>query len=111
MVYGTAAVVLLLAVFLTGQKVVGFSPVIYVWFLALAIIPQLIGHSSFNWALKYLSAAYISVALLGEPIGSSLLAYLFLTETPSLVEIFGGVIILIGIYLTSRAEQKSRITL
>jgi drug/metabolite transporter (DMT)-like permease len=110
MVYGTAAVVLLLAVFLTGQKVVGFSPVIYVWFLALAIIPQLIGHSSFNWALKYLSAAYISVALLGEPIGSSLLAYLFLTETPSLVEIFGGVIILIGIYLTSRAEQKSRIT-
>jgi drug/metabolite transporter (DMT)-like permease len=107
-VYGTAALVLLLAVFLTNQKVLGFSPVTYLWFLALAVIPQLIGHSSFNWALKYLSAAYISVALLGEPIGSSLLAYLFLTETPSLVEIFGGVMILIGIYLTSRAEQKSR---
>jgi drug/metabolite transporter (DMT)-like permease len=107
MVYGTAAVVLLMAVFLTGQKVVGFSPLTYVWFLALAIIPQLIGHSSFNWALKYLSAAYISVALLGEPIGSSLLAYVFLTETPSIVEILGGVMILIGIYQTSRAEQKN----
>jgi len=110
MVYGTAAIVLVLAVVLTGQKVAGFSPLIYVWFLALAIVPQLIGHSSFNWALKYLSAAYISVALLGEPIGSSLLAYFFLTETPSIVEIFGGLLILIGIYLTSRAEQKDRIT-
>jgi drug/metabolite transporter (DMT)-like permease len=106
MVYGTAALVLLAAVLLTGQKVFGFSPLTYVWFLALAVIPQLIGHSSFNWALKYLSAAYISVALLGEPIGSSLLAYLFLTETPSIVEIIGGVLILIGIYLSSRAEQK-----
>ena len=105
-VYGTAALVLLAAVFLTGQKVLGFSPLTYVWFLLLAVIPQLIGHSSFNWALKYLSAAYISVALLGEPIGSSLLAYLFLTETPSIVEIIGGVLILVGIYLSSRAEQK-----
>jgi drug/metabolite transporter (DMT)-like permease len=111
MVYGTAALVLILAVILTRQKVLGFSPITYVWFLALAILPQLIGHSSFNWALKYLSAAYISVALLGEPIGSSVLAYLFLSETPSLIEILGGVLILIGIYLTSRAEQKNKIIL
>lgn len=108
-VYGTAAVVLVLAVILTGQKVVGFSPITYVWFLALAVFPQLIGHSSFNWALKYLSAAYISVALLGEPIGSSLLAYFFLSEAPSILEIIGGVMILIGIYLTSQAEQKNKV--
>jgi len=39
--------------FLAGEPAFGYPPVTYVWFLLLAIIPQLLGHSSFNWALKY----------------------------------------------------------
>lgn len=103
-VYGTAAIVLIALVFAARQKLAGYPAVDYVWFLALALFPQLLGHSSFNWALRYLSAAYVSVNLLGEPIGSALLALVFLGEKPSLLEIAGGLLILCGIYVVSRVE-------
>jgi drug/metabolite transporter (DMT)-like permease len=105
-VYGTAAVVLAVLVLVFQQKVTGFSPTTYLFFLALAIIPQLMGHSLFNWALKYVSAAFVSIALLGEPIGSSILALFILSEKPTILEIGGGVFILAGIYLASQSESK-----
>lgn len=101
-VYAVAALGLLVLVAVSGAQMIGFHPVIYVWFVLLAFIPQLIGHSTYNWALRYVKAAYVSVASLGEPIGSSLLAMLFLNEPPTLLEIVGGVITLIGIYLATR---------
>ncbi len=106
-VYGSAALFLLAAVALTGDGMVGYPVHTYWYFLALGLIPQLLGHSTFNWALRYLSAAYVSVTLLGEPIGSTILAYFFLGETPGLLEITGGALILAGIYVASRPEKKS----
>lgn len=102
LVYGVGAVVLLLMVGVNRLPLGGYSAKTYLLLLALAVVPQLLGHSTFNWALRYLSAAYVSVALLGEPVGSSLLAYLLLAETPGVLEIAGGVLILSGIYLASR---------
>jgi drug/metabolite transporter (DMT)-like permease len=64
-------------------------------------------HSSFNWALRYLSAAFVSISLLGEPIGSTLLAYFFLGETPTALKIFGAILILAGIYIASRSETAA----
>jgi drug/metabolite transporter (DMT)-like permease len=104
-VYGTAALVLLAAVLAARLQLTGYPAIDYVWFLALALFPQLLGHSSFNWALRYLSAAYVSVNLLGEPIGSALLALVFLGEKPSLLEIAGGLLILGGIFIVSRGER------
>lgn len=104
-VYGTASLVLILLTVLTHQNVKGLPPQTYIWLIALAVIPQLIGHTSFNWALKYLSAAYVSIALLGEPVGTVILAYLFLRESPSVVEILGGVMILTGIFLSSQTRK------
>lgn len=104
-VYGTAAVALVIMALVSGQAIGGFSPVIYLSFLALAVVPQLLGHSSFNYALGYLSAAYVSVALLGEPIGSTLLALVLLKEIPTTLEVIGGLVILSGIYLATRAEK------
>jgi drug/metabolite transporter (DMT)-like permease len=66
-----------------------------------------LGHTSFNWALKYLSAAYVSITLLGEPIGSTLLAYFLLEETPSAMKIFGAILILFGIYIASQSEFRN----
>lgn len=107
-VYSVAAVTLLLLVLVSGQKLTGYSPVQYIWLLALALIPQLIGHSAFNWALKYLSAAYVSIALLGEPVGTIILAYFFLREHPTWLEILGGILILLGIGLaTQKRKLKS----
>jgi drug/metabolite transporter (DMT)-like permease len=106
LVYGMAAVVLIIFMLSAGESPFGYSPEIYLWLILLAIIPQLIGHSTFNWALGYLSAAYVSITLLGEPIGSTILAYFILHEKPTLIKLLGGVLILVGIYIASRAEAS-----
>jgi drug/metabolite transporter (DMT)-like permease len=107
LVYGMAAVVLIVIMFSARQVPFGYSPEIYLWLVLLAFIPQLIGHSTFNWALGYLSAAYVSITLLGEPIGSTVLAYFILGETPTLLKLAGGVLILAGIYVASRSEAQA----
>jgi drug/metabolite transporter (DMT)-like permease len=104
LVYGMAAIVLVIIMLSAGLKPFGYSPQIYLWLILLALIPQLIGHSTFNWALGFLSAAYVSITLLGEPIGSTILAYFILQERPTLIKLAGGVLILVGIYIASRAE-------
>jgi drug/metabolite transporter (DMT)-like permease len=104
-VYGVAALVLTVVVWVTGQRIKGFAPQTYLWLVALGVIPQLIGHSSFNWALKYLPATFVSIALLGEPIGSVILAYLFLAEAPAALEIIGGGMILAGILFSSQRRK------
>jgi drug/metabolite transporter (DMT)-like permease len=100
-VYGMAAIVLVLVLLASGAPAFGYAPRNYLWLLLLALVPQLLGHSTFNWALRYLSAAYVSVTLLGEPIGSAILAYFLLGETPGALLITGGILILTGIYIAS----------
>ena len=73
----------------------------------LALIPQLLGHTTYNWALRYLSAAIVSILLLSEPIGSTVLAYFFLHEAPTILKLFGAILILSGIYVASRKQSKS----
>jgi drug/metabolite transporter (DMT)-like permease len=104
-VYGTAAIVLILLVFSTRAPLTRFPAVNFVWLAALAVVPQIIGHSSFNWALKYLPASYVSIALLGEPVGSVLLAMAFLRESPAPLEIIGGILILAGIVVATRTQN------
>jgi drug/metabolite transporter (DMT)-like permease len=104
-VYGVAAILLLVIALVGHQPLRGFTAETYGWFLYLALGPQLIGHTSFNWALRYLSAAYVTVTLLSEPIGSSLLAWLLLKEPPTRLEVLGGALILAGIAIASRAER------
>jgi drug/metabolite transporter (DMT)-like permease len=106
-VYGVGAMILVLVVFITGQSMLGYSVGTYAWLLALALVPQLLGHTSYNWALAYLSAAYVSIAVLGEPIGSSILAYFILNEGVSSLKLFGAVLTLGGIYLASRGETHT----
>ncbi len=105
--YGMAAVVLDVLVAFSGQPVVGYRPQTYLWFLLLALVPQLIGHTSFNWALRYLSAAFVAITLLGEPVGSTALAYVFLQEVPSSLTLIGAILILGGIAVASLNEKKA----
>lgn len=101
LVYGTAAGILLGVVILKAEPIFSYKPETYIWLVALGLIPQLLGHSLLNWALKYISAAYVSLTLLGEPIGTSILAYIFLRESPTLLEGVGAVLILLGIVIGS----------
>lgn len=116
-VYGVAAATLFVLALISGHNFIGFhlpggsfqvfSP--WVWFclLGLALGPQLLGHSSYNWALGYLPAATVSVALLGEPIGTTILAFFILRETPSWIEMAGGGLILLGILITVRSSKTA----
>ena len=107
-VYTVAAVVLLAVCLLTGQRLAGYAPPTYLMILLLALGPQLLGHSSLNYALGQLSATLVTVAALGEPIGSALLALLLLGEAPPLLTLGGGVLILAGIALTTIGESARR---
>jgi len=105
LVYGIAAVALIIVMFISGESPIGHPTKAYGWIFLLALIPQLLGHSTFNWALRYLSAAYVSITLLGEPIGSAILAYFFLREIPPGLMIFGAILILLGIFISSSGEK------
>ncbi len=106
LVYGMAAIVLLTVNLLVGNSFRGYPAQAYFWMVMLALVPQLLGHTIFNWALGYLSAGFVSIALLGEPIGSTILAFFILNEAPSAVQLFGAILILIGIYIASLSETK-----
>jgi len=109
LVYATAAAFMIVLCLATGHSFSGYPRQTYLMFFLLAVVPQIIGHSSFNWALKYLPATFVVVSTLGEPIGSTILAHFILNEVPTLAKIGGGVLILAGIYVASRAESITRI--
>ncbi len=105
-VYGSAAIFLMVFVFSTQTPIFGYPTETYFWLLLLAVFPQLIGHSSFNWALGYLSAEYVAISLLGEPVASTILAVIFLDEIPTTIKVLGGILILTGIIISARTEYN-----
>lgn len=107
-VYSTAAAILLGWAMLAGQPLLGFPPYVYLLLLALAVGPQLLGHTSFNYALSALSATFVAVAILGEPIGSALLALAIFGETFEQLQLAGFVMLLAGIYLASLHEARAQ---
>jgi drug/metabolite transporter (DMT)-like permease len=99
MVYTVAAILLLAAAVLAGESFLGYSAKTY-WMLALlGLVPQLIGHTSLNLAVRRLPATLVSVAILGEPVGATLLGWGVLGEVPGVKEIAGGLIIICGILM------------
>ena len=105
--YGSAAVILWIIVLSLRLPVTGFSPGTVAAFWGMALIAQIIGHSTYNWALRWLTAGLIAISLLGEPIGSTILAYLIFDEGLTVYKVVGGVIILSAIYLAASSESRS----
>lgn len=103
--YGSAALILWAMVLAAQLPISGFTSQTYTLFVAMALIPQLIGHSSYNWALRWFSTSLIAVSLLGEPIGSAILAYLMFAEGVTWLTVLGGGLILVAIFLAARGEQ------
>jgi drug/metabolite transporter (DMT)-like permease len=106
-VYGVATIVLFMACFIFTVPLLPYPTEEWVLFLALAVIPMILGHTVYNWALRYVSALVVSMSILGEPILSSILAYLLLSEVPTNWVIVGGILILVGIYLVA-THSKNR---
>jgi drug/metabolite transporter (DMT)-like permease len=103
-VYAVASVTLLFLCILFSSPVYNLPVRDYGIIFLMAILAGILGHTLYNWTLKYIRASLASVILLGEPIGSSLLAYAlpWIHQIPSEYTVIGGSIILLGIYLTAR---------
>lgn len=107
LVYGMSALALIIMMLAAGQSPFGYAPSTYGWIFLLAAFPQLIGHSTYNWVLRYIPATLVAIVTLIEPIASAILAYFVLREAPTRGVLFGGLLILIGIYLASRQSKAS----
>jgi drug/metabolite transporter (DMT)-like permease len=107
MVYTAAAVVLLVWMALAGQSLWGLPPLVYLLLLGLALGPQLLGHTAFNWAIRYVSATVVTVSILGEPIGSAILAYVLLDQQVQPLQVLGGLTLLAGIAVATLSERRS----
>jgi drug/metabolite transporter (DMT)-like permease len=103
-VYSTGGLILILFAFIFQESFWGYSSSTYLYLFLLALVPQLIGHTTFNWALKYLPASVIAITTLGEPIGSTLLAYFILGEGLTIWKVIGGMSIFAGILIALRKK-------
>ena len=108
--YSFAAVALMIAALASGESFGSVSSTGWLLIAALALGPQLMGHTSFNWALRRLSATFVAISILGEPIGSALLAWWLLDEHFVALQLAGFVVLLMGIFVAARAERATRPT-
>lgn len=107
-VYGVSSITLIIYNLILQNPFLGY-PADHWWiFIALAIIPTFFGHTLFNWALRWLSTATISMGIVFEPVGASILAYLILGERVTASQWLGGTIVIFGLFLFIMATRRKR---
>jgi drug/metabolite transporter (DMT)-like permease len=104
--YSAAAAALLPGALLAGDRVWGYGGETWFWLLAITLGPQIMGHTVFNWALRYVEASVISGTVLAEPVVAALLAWLVLSERPGTATLVGGAVVLAGIFLLLRGRRS-----
>ena len=105
-VYGISTITLFFYVVIKGESFGPYPTNDWLWFILLAIVPNLLGHTLFNWAIKYVSTNVVSVAILFEPIGAAILAMVIFKEYLVATQIIGGLVVLLGIVLFVVDEKK-----
>ena len=106
LVYGACLIALIIMAVAVGAPLGGQPPREIAIFAGLALGPMLLGHTGLNWALRYLPAYVVNVAVLGEPVVATLLAALLpgIREMPGLTTFVGGAVILTGIFVTTSSK-------
>ena len=105
--YSSATVLLWACVLAAGLPAIGFDAKTWGAWFGMALVSQHLGHSSYNWAMKYFSAGFIALCLLGEPALSSLLAWWLFGEALTWGKAAGGALILAGIYLAATGNEQT----
>jgi drug/metabolite transporter (DMT)-like permease len=104
--YSVAAILLLPLPWLFGTGYVGYPTLVYVYVFSMAILSQLIGHTSFNWAVRWVSPTLLTLILLFEPISSSFLGFVLFKEVPATLVLVGGLILLVGVAIAVIGGKK-----
>lgn len=107
MTYGAAAVVLVGAALAAGYDTLPSGVGNWLVLAGLALGPQLLGHTAINYAMRHLSALLVTIALLGEPVGSALLAIVLFNEQIAALQLAGLVLLLVGIAVTAVGERTT----
>jgi drug/metabolite transporter (DMT)-like permease len=105
LVYASSAGFLALFTFFMGYSFTGYATSSYVYLILMALFPQFMGHSAFNWALKYMKSSIVAVVKLGEPIGAAILAYFIFAEGVTFGQAFGMFVIFAAILLALRKRE------
>lgn len=98
-VYSVSTITLFFYIIIKGESFGPYPAIDWMWFILLAIIPNLLGHNLFNWALKWTSTNVISIAILFEPVVAALLAIFIFNEYLTVSQIVGGLVVILGIML------------
>ena len=106
-VYATSACVLGVVMLASGTAFLGYPSKTWLMFVLITIGPQFLGHTTFNYLLGHVRASIVAVALLAEPVGATILAWLILGEPPGVATVIGGAVVLIGVYLAIAAESRA----
>ncbi|WP_049937337.1 DMT family transporter [Haloplanus natans] len=104
-VYTVCALALLVVAVARGLPLLAYPPHEWALFVGMAVGPGVLGHTVINWALGHLESHVVSVTLLGEPLGSTVLAVVLLSEVPTVGTLVGGAVVLAGIYVTASARR------
>ena len=107
-VYGAAAAMLMLVALAAGVELWRYPASGWAALAGLALLPQLIGHTAFNWSLRRLSPTFVALSILGEPVGSAILASLLFAETPSALQSGAFATLLAGIAVAALGERRPR---
>jgi drug/metabolite transporter (DMT)-like permease len=109
-VYPTTALLLFPVALVSGGRMVGFGAKTWWMFVLMAAVPQGLGHTTFNYLLKEVDATVVSISILGEPVGATLLALLIFGEVPPWSAVIGGIVTLAGIFVAIVGPARSRRT-
>ncbi len=104
-VYLLATLVLGVLCVIYGESLYPYPKLTFLWFVLLALVPTIIGHTLYNWILKYLKAHLVATTILGEPLGASFLAFLIFAEVPPAWTYAGAILIFVGVFLVFRSER------
>ncbi len=107
LVYSSAAIFTTVFALLSSEPFFGYRTVSYIYMILMAVIPQLFGHTSFNWALKHLKASAVAISTLGEPIGATVLAYIFFHQTVSQLKLLGMVMVIFSIAVAIKTSKQT----
>lgn len=103
--YFTAALCLFPLPFLSGTSYFGYTGKVYLYVFLMAIMSQVVGHTSLNWAVRWVSPTLISLSLLFEPVVASLVGAIIFKEVPTASLLSGGFIIVLGIAIFLKTES------
>ena len=108
LVYGTSAVILNVMILFSPYAFTGYGAINYLTGFLMAVFNSLLGHSIFNWSLKYLSPTLVAICKLFQPVFSTVWAFLLLAELPALNQLLGGIVVILGIFLYIRHKDSGK---